>query len=221
MAKLSPLALAVLVMLSERPMHPYEIGRLMRSRGKDQSIKIRYGSLYTVVQNLEKQGLVEADGTDRAGNRPERTVYSVTGTGREAMDRRLSEIIELPEKEYPAFEGALSLVGVLGPDRTVELLERRLAALERELAEGREVYDHLISDLRLPRLFLIEVEYAAHQKRAEADWVRGLLTELKEETIDGMSAWRSFFGGGGFPEEWKDRPFAASELGLNEEAPEN
>ena len=48
----NPLALAVLACLGERPMHPYEISTMLRSRGKDQSIKLNYGSLYAVVSHV-------------------------------------------------------------------------------------------------------------------------------------------------------------------------
>lgn len=55
----NPLALAVLTTLWQKPMHPYEIAQTLRQQGKDASTKINYGSLYTVVQNLEKHGFVE------------------------------------------------------------------------------------------------------------------------------------------------------------------
>jgi DNA-binding PadR family transcriptional regulator len=45
----NPLALAVLSCLLERPMHPYEISTTLKERGKEQSIKLNYGSLYSVV----------------------------------------------------------------------------------------------------------------------------------------------------------------------------
>ena len=64
------LALAVLVTLTERPMHPYEMAATMRSQGKERSIKLNYGSLYTVVNNLARHGLIEAMGAGRrAGGR--------------------------------------------------------------------------------------------------------------------------------------------------------
>ncbi len=75
------LALVVLATLAERPAHPYELASLLRERGKDYSIKINWGSLYTVVQNLEKHGFVEVAGTTRQGGRPERTVYAITDDG--------------------------------------------------------------------------------------------------------------------------------------------
>ncbi|HZC27992.1 MAG TPA: PadR family transcriptional regulator, partial [Actinopolymorphaceae bacterium] len=65
------LALAVLSAVVERPMHPYEMASVLRERGKDNDMKIKWGSLYTVVQNLEKHGLLEATESMRQGGRPE------------------------------------------------------------------------------------------------------------------------------------------------------
>jgi DNA-binding PadR family transcriptional regulator len=60
-----PLALAVLVTLWQKPMHPYAIAQTLRRQGKDTSMKINYGSLYTVVQSLEKHGFVEVTDVER------------------------------------------------------------------------------------------------------------------------------------------------------------
>ena len=77
----SLLALAVLALLFERPMHPYEMAATMRERHKEESIKLRYGSLYTVVETLQRDGLIEPHETSRDGRRPERTVYTLTDAG--------------------------------------------------------------------------------------------------------------------------------------------
>ena len=59
------MALAVLATVVQRPMHRYEIASLMRARGKDQDMNVKWGSLYTVVQNLAKHGFLEVVGTSR------------------------------------------------------------------------------------------------------------------------------------------------------------
>src|SRR3954464_173376 len=82
----NPLALAVLGCLSERPMHPYEISTTLRTRGQEQSIKLNYGSLYAVVESLQKHGLIAARETTREGRRPERTVYEITDAGLEEFE---------------------------------------------------------------------------------------------------------------------------------------
>ena len=105
----NPLALAILGCLTERPMHPYEISTTLRERGKEGSIKLNYGSLYAVVEALQKHHLIEAQETTREGRRPERTVYAITPAGVEEFEDWLAELLSTPVKEYLAFEAGLSL----------------------------------------------------------------------------------------------------------------
>jgi len=69
----NPLALAVLICLSERPMHPYEAAATLRQRYKDESVRLNYGSLYSVFASLERRGLIVAADVSREGRLPERT----------------------------------------------------------------------------------------------------------------------------------------------------
>lgn len=193
------LALAVLALATERPMHPYEMASLLRERDKDQSIKINWGALYTVVGNLEKHGFIEATETVREGRRPERTVYTITDAGRAEMEDWLRELLGTPEKEYRRFEAALSLLPGLPPDEVTTLLAARLRTLEAGIAQ-------LAGELakaqrKLPRLFLVEAEYDLALRRAEADWVRGLLRELRDGSLPGLSGWRTFHDTGQPPAE--------------------
>ena len=196
----NPLALAVLATIREQPRHPYEIAQVLRSRGKEQSIKINYGSLYTVVQSLERHGFIEASGTERDGRRPERTVYGVTESGAVELREWLSELIGTPVKEYPRFEAALSLMGVLPPDEVRTLLEQRVAVLDARLAELRgTLAEH---GRLLPRVFLIESEYGAAMLDAEAEWTRQLLKDMADGSLTGMDGWRQYRATGRIPEEW-------------------
>ena len=206
----SPLALAVLATLMSGPMHPYQIARLLKHRGKDDSIKIRYGSLYTVVQDLESRGFLETEGTARAGHRPERTVYRLTDDGYRELEDRLRELISEPVKEYPLFASVLSLMSVIHPDELTGLLAERLQAMEIEIAATTGIVEHAVSR-RLPRLFLLETEYGLAMKRAEADWVRALIGELADGTFPDLKFWRSFTETGEFPEELLSTEWAQAE----------
>ncbi|MHC3472033.1 PadR family transcriptional regulator [Streptomyces sp. 7R007] len=197
----NPLALAVMVTLWQRPMHPYEIAQTLRRQGKDVTTKIKYGSLYTVVQNLEKHGFVEVADVERAGNRPERTVYGLTAAGREETTDWLSDLLAVPAKEFPVFEAALSFLGVLHPDDVVRLLQERLQNLDVEAASGRAALEKLYETL--PRLFLVEVEYQLHMVQAQAQWVRGFLQEIEKGTLPGVDAWRRFHDTGELPPEFR------------------
>src|SRR5258705_5084633 len=130
------LGLHVLATLIERPMHPYEIAAEMRGRGKEHDVKIQWGSLYTVVQNLEKHGFIEAAETTREGRRPERTVYQLTDAGREETADWLRDIVGVPEKEFPRLLAGLSVLGVLPPDEVIYLLGKPIAAIEDDLVQS-------------------------------------------------------------------------------------
>lgn len=198
----NPLALAVLAHLRERPMHPYEMATTMRDRGKEHSIKLNYGSLYTVVDNLTRHGLIEAVEARREGRRPERTVYRLTDDGRAELEAWMADLIAVPVKEYPQFEAALSLIGVVPPERAFALLRERVAALEKTVAEQRALLDALLADL--PRMFLIEVEYHLSLQQAELDWVRGFLAELEAGGFPDVELWRSWHDTGETPAELVD-----------------
>jgi DNA-binding PadR family transcriptional regulator len=193
------LALAVLSALAQRPMHPYEIATALRGWGKDQDMEIKWGSLYTVVRNMDKHGLITAVENVREGRRPERTVYRITDAGLAELVDWTRELVSTPMREYPRFRAGLSVLAVLHPDEAAGLLRQRLALLEDSITVDR---DALAQHLRhVPRLFLVETEYDLAMQEAEAAWIRALLAELSSGNYPGLDAWRSFHETGEMPAE--------------------
>lgn len=188
----NPLALAVMALLFERSMHPYEMVSLMRERGKHESVRLRYSSLYSVVAALEREGLIVARETVREGRRPERTVYGITGAGREEFLAWLRELLREPVKEYTQFAAGLTFIAGLPPDEAVGLLEERVRLLEGEVGDMRSRLEDAAGRLKLPRLFLIESEHELVLREAELAWVRDLVREMRDGTLDGIAGWRSF-----------------------------
>src|SRR5260370_3562287 len=98
---LTPLALAVMRLLHERPMHPYEMHQIVRDRGTDFVIKVRAGSLYHAVERLHRLALIEPVETARHGRRPQRLVYAITDTGRDEFTTNLHDLLRLPASQFP------------------------------------------------------------------------------------------------------------------------
>jgi DNA-binding PadR family transcriptional regulator len=188
------LALTLLSQLTERPRYPYEMAAVLRERGKDNAIKINWGSLYTVVQNLEKNGFIEAIEVVREGRQPERTTYRITEQGRAELEDWLRELIGEPEREYNRFEAGLGEGASLGPDEVIALLRRRLAALDADNEAAQAELARVAGEV--PRLFLIENEYYLAMRRAEAEWVRALLAEFDGGTFPGLDFWRALHASG-------------------------
>jgi DNA-binding PadR family transcriptional regulator len=202
------LALAVLALLFERPMHPYEIAATLKQRHKEESIKLRYGSLYTVIELLLARGFIRAEATSRAGKRPERTVYALTDAGYEELLDWMRDLIRDPVKEYPQFEAGLCLLPVLPPQEAIALLSHRAArlagdaaALATQLAQvaqqdlaaiagPQELPPALAGVRKFPPLFTVEAEYRLALIKAEHAFVVELVRRIVEDGWGPVDLWR-------------------------------
>ncbi len=187
------LALAVLSLLTERPMHPYEVSTVMRQRGLADSIKLNYGSLYSVIEALLREGLIVPQETQRDGRHPERTVYATTEAGRTEFFSWLRSLIHTPATEYTQFAAGLSFLAHFSPTEAAALLEERTRHLSEKIRAKRSAME--VNMLHgLDRLFLVEDEYALVLQEAELAWVQQLIREIHDgtlaETKDGGLGWK-------------------------------
>jgi DNA-binding PadR family transcriptional regulator len=187
------LALAVLSYLTQRPMHPYELGRTLREHGDARSIKFNQGSLYMVIGQLTRAGFIVAQETTRAGQRPERTVYALTDAGRQELRDWLRELVEVPQHEYPQFVAALSLIATLPPGEVVELLTRRLGRLASQRAEIRGLIDRTLAQGVHP-LFLVEEDYRIAMLDAESAFVERFIEQITHPETGWARPWREIHG---------------------------
>jgi DNA-binding PadR family transcriptional regulator len=183
----SPLALAVLALLYEAPMHPYRMQRLIKERGKDEVINVqRRASLYQTINQLLRAGLIAVRETSREEGRPERTVYALTEDGRRTALKWLREMLSTPAQEFPEFPAAISLLPLLTPEDALHQLTIREASLSERMV-------HLDSTLSgsgdLPRLFLLEAEYMRVVLEAELQWVRSLIVDLRSGEVAWNDEW--------------------------------
>ena len=163
----------------------------MRERGKDQSIKLNYGTLYTVVEALQQHEFIVAQETERAGRRPERTVYRLTDAGRMELIDWVSELISRPVKEYTQFEAGLTLIPVLPPEDAAALLTQRCASLEINIVQEHSLLQ-LAAQRGVSRLNLIEGEYLLAMHEAELAWTRQFAEAIRSGTMEGISEWADF-----------------------------
>lgn len=183
MTKMTPLALAVLGLLGERPRHPYEVAFTMRQRHMHKHIRLNLGTLYHTFEQLQRAGWIEPTETEREGRRPERTVYSLTPRGWEQFRDRLRQLISEPTGEYSSFEAGLSFIHQLTREEAAELLRMRARALEHEVEVHEQVLRYL-NDRGLSRLALIEAEMVQGQRSWQAGWVRRIAAEIESGELE-------------------------------------
>jgi len=187
------LALAVLSLLTERPMHPYQMAALMRQRGLASTVKLNFGALYAVIETLHRLALIAPVETRRGGRHPERTIYATTEAGRAELVDWLRVLIRTPATEYTQFVAGLALIAHLSPLEAVALLEDRMHSLSEQIEAQRSELE-TCKQRGVDRLFLIEDEYRLAQQISERAWVEKLIGDIKDgtltETPDDILRWK-------------------------------
>ena len=176
----NPVVLAALGALLERPMHPYQLAGVLAGRG----VPANRGSLYDTLEATTRAGWTEPRPAQRDGARPQRTPYALTQAGQAELAKRLDRQVREPRREFPEFLGAVSHLGVLGPERAAEALTERAGRLGALIAGGQRRLDEALAR-DVPRLFVIEAEYALALLRAERGWVLAVADDI----TSGRLAW--------------------------------
>jgi DNA-binding PadR family transcriptional regulator len=185
MARSTPvtgLGIASLALLVERPMHPYEMYQLLIQRAEDRVVKVRPGSLYHTVDRLARRGYVRATGTEREGNRPERTTYEVTDAGRSVLTERVSDMLANPVNEYPHFPLAIGEAHNLPAENVVDLLSHRLNDL-RSQRDALETAVANVTEKGIERKYWLDLSYQQAMLRAEMTWIENFVEEMKHDRI--------------------------------------
>ncbi len=180
--KLTPLGLAVLELLHEGPMHPYEMAQLMRERYVHMRVNVKAGSLYHTVERLRRDRLIEVVDTQRDGRRPERTVYGMTQTGLDEFTQRGRELLGDLATEFPAYLSGLAVIDELGREHSLIELEHRITRLRAAVAGDEAVLQQLAED-GTPPIYWLDWRYQCEHRKFELRWTEQLHDDLKSGRI--------------------------------------
>jgi DNA-binding PadR family transcriptional regulator len=170
------LAVVVLALLAEEPMHAYRMQQMLGARRKDQVANIaQRNSVYQTIDRLRRAGLVAVRETARDERRPERTVFEITDEGAATFRQWMAQTLATPAREYPIFPAALAEVALLTPSQLRGPLEERAARLSAKLDR---IEAERSDATALPRVVLLESEYDHAVTQAELAWVRSVIDDL-------------------------------------------
>jgi DNA-binding PadR family transcriptional regulator len=185
----SPLAVAVLALLKESPMHAYRMHELIKERGKDKVVNVaQRNSVYQTINRLLRAGLIKVQKTSRHEGRPERVAYQLTDDGAETLHQWMREMLSRPASEFPELPVALSFIAMLAPAEVIALMDARTGLLDQQLAK-LSAETNAARKNGLPRLFLLDDEFQQTMLRAEIAWMRALLEDLRSKKVTWSLEW--------------------------------
>ena len=170
-------SLAVLGLLRETPMHPYEMQRQMHLRHTDELLALKRGSLYHAINQLQRDGLIEPVEVSREGRRPERTVYRITPDGEDELVGWLRDLLSTPVREPSQFTAALAHVSHLDTADALDQLQLRAVGVAAAIAAMQAVERGVSA--YVGRASVLEVEYARTLLEAELQWLHALIDDVR------------------------------------------
>jgi DNA-binding PadR family transcriptional regulator len=132
--------LLVLGMLRMQAMHGYQVAEVIETHFGD-NVHIKKPTMYDTLKKIAEEGLVGSR-EEQEGNRPPRTVYSITEQG----ELEFMRLLRLSVSEYDPPQGysdmGLMFLDTLGPAEVRDLLTARRESIADSIAHHGEEDPH-------------------------------------------------------------------------------
>lgn len=169
--------LLLLGLLRMQSQHGYHINEFIE-KNLSRIMDMKKATAYAVLDRLSRAGYV-AEHSERAGNRPQRKVYSITPAGeRQFLELLRTNLVEA-DPLSPAGNIGLIFVDDLPRDQAVALLNQRLERLERRIALFEEAAKH-----KHDTGAGLAVDRVRALLRADRDWLTGTISRLSGDLSD-------------------------------------
>jgi hypothetical protein len=167
-----PLALLTLALLLERPMTARELAEMARQRAEDSPVC----ALTPTEAEFARAAVELRHAAMTCGHpAPGRDAHVLTDRGRATFRQRVCALLGVPDDAQPSFHTAVGYLGALDCAAAVAALQARVPVLRERAAR---IDAALVGGAGIPRLFLIENEYALRMCRAELEWVEQTLENI-------------------------------------------
>ncbi|MBN1304770.1 MAG: PadR family transcriptional regulator [Anaerolineales bacterium] len=179
---MSTTRLVLLGLLRRQPLHGYELKHIIEEHMGDWT-SIAFGSIYFALGKLEEEGMLDKVATEKQGNRPSRSVYQLTETGRDEFLRLLRETWRTTERQYYDLDVAIAFMEALPVDEVIGYLRGRITGLEQTLVHMEAHEKEQMSRNEVPAAAQMVFEHSRLHMQAELTWLQDLLGKVKQGSI--------------------------------------
>jgi len=168
--------LAVMSLLAEKPMHGYQIERIIEERGMRNWTNIGFSSIYYILEKLKNIDWLESVLKYGEGKGPARQVYSLTTAGRGAWKEAVINALSNPRRSNSNFQLGLSNLLHLEKSQIIPALEKYVKELEQKYQQVSEKLTNHGEDLPWNASAMFDLSLT--QIKAELDWVKAFIEKI-------------------------------------------
>jgi len=176
MKKLSNLEFVILSLVSEKPIHGYQIEQTINERGMREWTDIGFSSIYHVLNKLLGSGMLTSQ-LKTVHERPARKVFTLTPNGMDLLRAEIYHRLSTPQPYSPDFDLALSSLPMLSKEEIRSAVINFKSQLTEKIAEVEEKQARIqpFSEKHIKDLFA----HSLHAMQCELDWVSNYLIEME------------------------------------------
>jgi DNA-binding PadR family transcriptional regulator len=177
-ADLSTLSLAILGLISQRPLTGYDLRKVFATTPMGH-FSSSPGAIYPALRRIEETGWIR-NATSEGQTRRQRMVYEITARGRKVLQAHLSQPVTEEDVIWHMDDLMMRFAfmdGVVGREMTVRFLRDFVARIDAHVADLRGYFESARSIL--PACGRLAMENGIQSYEMNAQWARRAIRELQ------------------------------------------
>ncbi len=177
-ADLSTLSLAILGLISQRPLTGYDLRKIFATTPMGH-FSSSPGAIYPALRRIEAAGWIRS-ATPEGSTGRQRTVYEITTRGREVLKGHLSQPVTEEDVIWHMDDLMMRFAfmdGVVGREETLRFLREFAARIDAHVADLRRYFEGARSIL--PACGRLAMENGIQNYEMNAQWARRAIQELQ------------------------------------------
>jgi DNA-binding PadR family transcriptional regulator len=178
MVKLSNAEAALMGLLSEKSMYPYQIEQEVKYRDMRFWTELSMSAIYKHLRKLEKEGLVLRKNLISSKNRLQK-LYSLSKKGKSILQRKIEELLRIPQHMRWQVDIGIYNCSLL----PINMIKTALNEYRHQLQNSIKGYNDLLNFLiqsKCPEHRFALAKRPAFLFEAEIKWIDSFLFELEK-----------------------------------------
>jgi DNA-binding PadR family transcriptional regulator len=179
MIKLSNPETALLGLLSEQPMYPYQIEQEVKNRDMRYWADLSMSSIYKLLRKLETENLVTRQNQVSDGNRLQK-LYSLSENGKAILQEKITEILSVPEHMRWQFDIGIYNSNLISKEKVITALKQYRDELQKKVKGYGDLLDYLTQS-KCPDFRFELANRPVFIFKAEIKWIDNYLSKIENE----------------------------------------
>ena len=170
---------ALLGLLNEKPMHPYQIEKVVKERDMRYWTEISMSSIYKLLNKLEENELVKSR-VELTKKNIAQKIYHLTKKGKEALREKVRFLLSEPEKMIWQIDLATSNLNILSQNVIRTCIVTYKKNIENSIKCYKELEKYLIQN-NCPVSGLALAKRPQYLYEGELKWIEDYLNKLNNK----------------------------------------